>query len=144
MTAADLDLYPLEVALTAFRQQKRQSGELIHLAAKNLIVHPSNAFVSYALTKSGDDPTTADRSINPLGAAEDGIPKPLVWDYLTSSNAWFLTAAPSETGLVWFWREQPYTKSWVDDWTEVGLVGMRYKKSHGWNNYLGVIGNAGQ
>jgi hypothetical protein len=23
------------------------------------------------------------------------------------------------------------------------VVGMRYKKSHGWNNYIGLVGNAG-
>lgn len=144
MTAADLDLYPLEVALTSFRQQKRQSGELIHLVAKNLVIHPSNAFTAHALLRSKDDPTTSDRSTNPLGGAEDAIPEPFVWDYLTAPNAWFLTAEPSDTGLVWFWRKKPYTKNWTDDYTEVGVVGMRYRKSHGWNNYLGVIGNPGQ
>ena len=57
--------------------------------------------------------------------------------------SWFIVAEPSDTGLVWFDRKKPYTKSWTDDETEVGVVGMRYKKSHGWNNYIGVLGNAG-
>lgn len=144
MTAADLDMLSLQLALTAFEQQKRPSGELIHQAPQKLIVHPNNRFLAYALTKSTDDPSTADRSVNPLAGAEDGMITPFVWRYLTAPNAWFLSAAPSETGLVWFWRKQPYTKSWTDDDTEVGVTGMRYKKSHGWNNYIGLIGNAGQ
>lgn len=144
MTAADLDMLSLQLALTAFELQKRPSGELIHQAPDKLIIHPNNRFLAHALTKSGDDPSTADRSVNPLGGAEDGIPKPFVWRYLTTPNAWFLAATPQETGLIWFWRKRPYTKSWTDDDTEVGVTGMRYKKSHGFNNYIGLVGNQGQ
>jgi hypothetical protein len=144
MTAADLDMLSFQLALTQFEMQVRPSGELIHVAPSKLIVHPSNRWLSYALTKSGDDPTTSDRSVNPLKGGEDGIPTPFVWRYLSAPNAWFLAAVPSETGLVWFFRKKPYTKSWTDDDTEVGVTGMRYKKSHGWNNYIGLIGNAGQ
>lgn len=145
MTAADLDSYSLQLALTAFRTQKRPSGELIHIRAAKLIVAPQNAFVAYALTQTKDgNAEDATRTVNPLGGAEDGIPTRFVWDYLTAPNAWFLAGAPSDTGLVWFDRKKPYTKSWTDDETEVGVVGMRYKKSHGWNNYIGLIGNAGQ
>lgn len=143
MTAADLDMLSFQVALTAFELMKRPSGEFIHAVPEKLIIHPNNRFIAHALTVSKDDPTTADRSVNPLGGAQDGIPKPFVWRYLTAPNAWFISAAPAETGLVWFWRKRPYTKSWTDDDTEVGIVGMRYKKSHGFNNYIGVVGNAG-
>lgn len=144
MTAADLDSFSLQLALTVFELMKRPSGELIHIKPSKMVVHPSNRFVGYTLTKSEDDPTTSDRSINPLGGAEDGMPDMFVWPYLTAPNAWFLVAEPQDTGLVWFDRKKPYTKSWTDDETEVGIVGMRYKKSHGWNNYIGVVGNQGQ
>lgn len=143
MTAADLDIYSLQTALTAFELQKRPSGEFIHINAAKLIVHPNNRFVAYALTKSPDDPSTANRSVNPVLGAEDGMPTTFVWRYLSSSTAWFIAGEPQDTGLVWFDRKKPYTKSWTDDETEVGVVGMRYKKSHGWNNYIGILGNAG-
>lgn len=143
MTAADLDMYSLQVMMTAFELMKRPSGELIHVPPSQLIVAPANRFVGYALTRSSDDPSTADRSVNPLAGAEDGMPKLFVYRYLTNPVSWFLKAAPQSTGLVWFDRKKPYTKSWTDDETEVGVVGMRYKKSHGWNNYIGLIGNAG-
>ncbi len=143
MTAADLDMFSLQTALIAFELQKRPSGELIHINAAKLIVHPTNRFIAHSLTKSTDDPSTADRSTNPLGGAEDGIPRPFVWRYLTAVNSWFLSGEPQDTGLVWFDRKKPYTKSWTDDETEVGVVGMRYKKSHGWNNYIGIVGNQG-
>lgn len=141
--AADLDMIPLEQMLTAFSLQKRASGEYIHLPATNLIVHPSNLWIAHALTRSADDPTTADRSINPLGAAIDGIPKVFSYRYLTDPDAWFIGSNPSETGLVWFWRRQPYTKAYTDDDTEVGVTAMRYKKSHGWNSFYGYFGTPG-
>lgn len=144
MTAADLDMLSFQLALTAFEMQRRPSGELIHSAPNKLIVAASNRFLAYALTKSGDDPTTADRSVNPLKGGEDGIPDPFVWRYLTAPNAWFLSASPEQTGLRWFDREQPYTKSWTDDDTEVGTTAMRYAKSHGWIDYIGIVGNPGQ
>lgn len=142
-TPADLDMLPLQLALTAFSLLKRPSGEFMHVVARNLVIHPDNLWIAHALTRSADDPTTADRSVNPLAAAPDGIPKPFAWRYLTDNDAWFITASPEDTGLVWFDRKQPYTKSWTDDDNEVGVTAMRYKKSHGWNNYIGVYGNAG-
>jgi hypothetical protein len=144
LTAADLDLLSLETALQTFYTLKRPSGEYVRIPAVNLIAYEANRWIAHALTKSPDDPTTSDRSVNPLLAARDGMPKPLITHFLTSNNAWFISAAPQDTGLVWFWRKKPYTKSWTDDDTEVGVVGMRYKKSHGWNNYMGLVGNAGQ
>ncbi len=143
MTAADLDNFSLQVMLTAFELQRRPSGELINLTPSRLVIHPQNRFMGYALTMSPDDPSTANRSVNPTKGAEHGMPEMLVWDYLTNTNAWFLCAQPQDTGLVWFDRKKPYTKSWTDDETEVGIIGMRYKKSHGWNNYIGVMGNQG-
>lgn len=144
MAAADLDMYSLQLAMTKFEGMKRPSGEYIHVPMSKLLVGLNNRFVAWALLKSPDDPSTAQRSVNPLNAAEDGMPKAFIYRYLTSPNAWFLLAAPQDTGLLWFDREKPYTKSWTDDETEVGIVGMRYKKSHGFNNYIGVVGNAGQ
>lgn len=144
MTAADLDMFPLQIALTAWEKMKRPSGELVRWPAAKLIVEPTNRFIAYALTKSADtDPTTADRSVNPLAGAENGMLKTFVWNYLSSTIAWFLAAEPENTGLVWFDRRTPYTSSWVDDETEAAILGMRYKKSSGFNDYVGLLGNLG-
>ncbi len=141
--AADLDMIPFQLALTQFSLMKRPSGEFIHAVPSKLLIHPSNLWLAYALTKSGDDPTTSDRSVNPLKGAPDGIPMPYAWRYLTDTDAWFIVSEPARTGLVWFWRKKPYTKSWTDDESEVGVTAMRYKKSHGWNDYIGVFGTPG-
>jgi hypothetical protein len=142
-TAADLDRISLQIGLTAFELFKRPSGEYIHASPAKLVFHPANRWIAHALLKSKDDPTTADRSTNPLGGALDGLPSPFAWKYLTAQDSWFLVAEPQQTGLVWFWRRRPYVKNWTDDETEVGVTAMRYKKSHGWYDYIGVWGNAG-
>lgn len=144
MTAADLDMLSLQLAITQARQLKRPSGEYQNVPYTRLICAPANDFLAYQLTKSPDDPTTSDRGVNPLAGAEHGVPKRFSYLYLTSPNSWFLAAEPSNTGLIWFDRKMPYTKSYTDDDTEVGVVAMRYKMSYGWNNYIGIIGNQGQ
>lgn len=144
LTAADLDVQPLSLALTQLYTMKRHSGEYIDIDAAQLIVSETNRWIAHAIIKSTDDPTTADRSINPLGAAKGGLPAPLVVKYLTAPNAWFVAAEPARTGLVWFWRQKPESRSWTDDDTLVGVFGMQYKKSHGWTDYIGLVGNQGQ
>lgn len=143
MGAADLDMYSLQLATTAFETQKRPSGEFIHVTPSKLVIHPSNRFIAHALTMSKDDPTTADRSVNPLNGSEDGMLTPFVYRYMTAPNQWMIMAEPASTGLVWFDRIKPETDNWVDDETQTGYIGIRYKKSHGFNNYIGVIGNSG-
>lgn len=144
MTAADLDMLSLQLAMQSFQTLKRPSGEYMHVPWSRLVHHPNNNFVAHALLRSADDPTTAQRSVNPLVGGEDGLPKPFPYVYLTAPNSWFLLAEPSNTGLIWFNRKEPYTKSYTDDDTEVGVVAMRYKMSVGFNSYIGVVGNAGQ
>jgi hypothetical protein len=126
-----------------FETMKDSSGKLIHVPASRLVVHPSNRFEAYALTKSKDHPETANRSVNPLAGANDGMPDPFIWRYLTSTTAWFLCAQPAETGLIWFWRKKPYTKGDFDFDTETAKTAMRYKKSHGWFDFYGVYGTPG-
>ena len=137
---ADLDVTSLSVALTAFETQKNITGQIVHMPVKNLIVAPANRWIAYQTVKSSDRPDTANRATNPLQYAEDGLPDPLVWRYLTDSAAWFLTGPPAETGLVWWWRRKPYIKGWVDDSTETAKTAIRYRESHGFYTYQGVYG----
>lgn len=143
MTAADLDTFTLQVAMTAQEKMKRPSGEFIHWGKPKLVIPPELRFTAHVLLHSKDDPSTAERATNPLAGAEDGMPSMMVWLYLTDPDAWFLVGEPESTGLIWYDRRKPYNKSWVDDETEVGVIGMRYRKSHGWHSYEGVVGNPG-
>lgn len=142
-TAADLDVVPLQLAMTDFETMHDSSGKLIHAPVSKLVVAPANRFQAYQLTMSKDRPDTANRATNPLNGGNDGMPESFVWRYLTNPTSWFLVAEPQETGLVWFWRKKPYTKGWFDDATETANTAMRYKKSHGWTDFYGTFGTPG-
>jgi len=138
---ADLNVTSLQVALTAFETQRNITGQIVHMPCKNLIVAPANRWIAYETVKSSDRPDTANRATNPLQYAEDGLPTPRIWRYLTDPAAWFLSGPPAETGLVWFWRRKPYVKGWVDDSTETAKTAIRYRESHGFYTYQGVWGS---
>lgn len=142
-TAADLDVVSLQLALTDFETQKDAAGRLIHVPCQKLIVTPQQRWIAYELTKSSMRPDTANNATNAFKFANDGMPDPFIWRYLTDPDAWFLSAPPDSTGLVWFWRRKTYSKQWVDEATETGNYAVRYKKSHGWYSFYGVYGNPG-
>jgi len=141
--AADLDVSSLELALIDFELQKDSSGKLIHVPCKRVVTAAQNRFNVHEILKSTLRSDTANNATNALRYATDGMPEAFVWRYLTDPDAWFLTAAPGESGLVWFWRKKPYTKHAVDDDTETGKFSMRYKKSHGWYSFSGTYGTPG-
>ncbi len=141
--AADLDVISLQLALTDFETQRDSSGKLVHVPCRNLVIAPANRWNVMEILKGTMRADTANNTINAFKYAEDGTPEPFIWRYLTDPDAWFLTAAPSETGLIWFWRRKPYTKGDVDWDTETGKTAMRYRKSHGWSDFYGVYGTPG-
>jgi phage major head subunit gpT-like protein len=143
-TAADLDVDALDLALVAWETMKRANGHLVGLPTPRLLVAPANRLNAHEILKGMDRSDTANRTINAFKYGENGpVDDILVWARLTDSDAWFLVAEPSQTGLIWYWRVKPYTKGFFDDRTERGGTAMRYKKSHGFTDYLGVYGNAG-
>ena len=142
-TAADLDVVSLQYALTACETMKSPEGRLIHVPFTKLVVAPDNRWLAYELTKSGMRPDTTNNTVNALQYAEDGMPKPFVWRYLTDPDSWGLFAEPANTGLIWFWRRKPYPAAWVDEHTETGNYAMRYRKAHGWYSFYGTYWTPG-
>jgi len=142
-TSADLSDLSLKAALTQFEGMKDHAGLLQRVQPRKLIVAPDNRWMAYQLTGNPNEPGTANRNINTLKNAQDGMPTPMVIPYLTDADAWFLFAEPKRTKLMWFWRRRPYAKTWVEEANEVGYYAMRYRASWGWSGYLGCWGNPG-
>jgi hypothetical protein len=141
--SADLDVVSLQYGLTDFETMLDSAGRKINVPAKTLLVPPQYRWLAYELTKSGMRPDTSNNAINAFAYAKDGMPSPLIWPYLTDPDAWFLSAGPEDTGLLWFNRRAPYPMSWIDEATETGNYALRYKKSHGWHQFRGTWGNPG-
>lgn len=141
--SADLDVTSLQLGLTDFETMRDAAGKLIHVPCQKVVVHPANRWLAHELLKSALRPDTANNATNAFQFATDGLPDPFVWRYLTDPDAWFLTAAPEDTELIWFWRRKTYTDSDYEKRTEAACVLTRYRMSHGWSDFYGVWGNPG-
>lgn len=141
--AADLDHLSLSLALTDFEMQKDSAGQLIHVPAKHVVVAPANRWNVNEILKSAMRSDTANNMVNALKFASDGLPTPFIWRYLTDPDAFFITAAPDETALIWYDRRKPYIKYDYDFDSEAAKTAMRYKSSYGWHDFYGVYGTPG-
>jgi phage major head subunit gpT-like protein len=143
-TDADLSVSSLEQALIDFESQMiGDSGIIYNIKPKVLLVSPS--FKRYAMELIGSD-LKADTNDNNLNSMkQDGL-RVVSSPHLTDSDAWFLLADPSETGLRIISRKPIETKAGGAD---VGFVNdsilykTRYRESLGVTHAYGIFGTTG-
>ena len=141
-TPADLNETSLEAAVIQIAAWTDERGLLIAAKPKKLIVPPALQFVATRLLETELRVSTADNDINALknnGSIPEGY---TVNNFLTDSNAWFLTT-DVPNGMKHFVR-MPLANSMDGDF-DTGNV--RYKArerySFGWSDPLGMYGSAG-
>jgi hypothetical protein len=143
-TAADLSQTSLDQALTDFETQfVGDSGIIKRMMPKVLLVHPSQR--RYALELIGSDlkADTADNNMNSL--KQEGLVV-VSSPHLTDTDAWFLLADPSKTGLRIVKRKGVETKA-SDE--AVGFINdsifykSRYREVIGVTHAYGVFGSPG-
>lgn len=107
--AADLSATSLEQMLIDFETQFiGDSGIIYNIKPKVLLVHPSNRRYAMELIGSELKADTADNNLNSL--KQDGL-MVVSSPHLTDSDAWYLLADPSETGLRLVERQALQTKA---------------------------------
>jgi len=143
MTTAQLGVTSLQLGLIEFALQRDDSGKLVRTECDKLIVAPQNQFTAVELLKGANQAYTANHTINSFKFAEAGMPTPFVWNFLTNPYAWFLSAKPKQTGLIWYNRKLPYTTGTVDHDSEAAKTAMRYRNSYGHRRWQGFSGNQG-
>lgn len=112
-TAADLSVTSLEQALLDFETQfVGDTGIIYNMAPKVLLVHPSNKRLAKELIGSDLKPETADNNMNPY--KQEGL-RVVSSPHLTDTDAWFLLADPSMTGLRIVSRKPIETKAAAPD-----------------------------
>ena len=141
-TAADLNETSLENAVIQIAQWTDERGLLIAAKPKKLIIPVQLQFVATRLLETELRVGTTDNDINALknnGSIPGGY---TVNNYLTDTNAWFLTT-DVPNGMKHFVRT-PLSNSMDGDF-DTGNV--RYKSrerySFGWSDPLGMWGSAG-
>lgn len=144
LSAADLDVTSLELALTAYETQVDSSGKKINLPTPRLFGAPANRWNMAEILESKMRSDTANNTTNAFKFGENGpVESWNVDQYFTDPDSWFLFAQPEDTELLVYFRRKPYTKADFDFDTETGKTAMRYKKSHGWGDYIGTFGVPG-
>jgi hypothetical protein len=141
-TPADLNETSLEAAVIQIAQWTDERGLLIAAKPKKLVVPPSLQFVATRLLDTELRVGTTDNDINAIknnGSVAEGY---TVNNYLTDTNAWFLTT-DVPNGMKHFVRT-PMSNSMDGDF-DTGNV--RYKSrerySFGWSDPLGMWGSQG-
>jgi hypothetical protein len=141
-TPADLNETSLEAAVIQIAAWTDERGLLIAAKPKKLVVPPALQFVATRLLETELRVGTNDNDINAIknnGSISGGY---TVNNYLTDTNAWFLTT-DVPNGMKHFVRT-PLANSMDGDF-DTGNV--RYKSrerySFGWSDPLGMFGSAG-
>jgi hypothetical protein len=141
--SAEVDLSPsaLDAALVDFETQFiGDSGIIYKVMPKVLLVHPSNK--RYAMEIIGSDlkADTPNNNMNSLkGEGLIVVSSP----HLTDTDAWFMLADPSETGLRIVSREGISTKSKEQFENDSILYKSRYREIVGAIHAMGVWGTTG-
>jgi hypothetical protein len=141
-TPADLNETSLEAAVIQIAQWTDERGLLIAAKPKKLIVPPALQFVATRLLETEQRVGTTDNDINALknnGSIPEGY---TVNNFLTDTNAWFLTT-DVPNGLKHFVRQSLVTSSDSDFDTGNMRYKARERYSFGWSDPLGMYGSSG-
>lgn len=136
----DLSQAALEAAWGNYQSQIADNGMPIDMQPGVLLIHPDNALLARRLLQSSGLPGGNFNDINPL--ADLGI-RIVATPYLTDKDSWFLTAAPSETDILFYWRRKPDTRTWDDDDAEGTIHKISQRHSVGFRDWRGVYGSPG-
>ena len=141
-TAADLNETSLEAAVIQIAGWTDERGLLIAAKPKKLVLPPALQFVATRLLETEQRVGTADNDINAIksnGVVPGGY---TVNNFLTDSNAWFLTT-DVPNGLKMFVRA-PISNDMQGDF-DTGNVRYRSRERYsvGYSDPLGMYGSAG-
>ena len=139
-TAADLSQTSLEQALIDFSDFRDGGGKRLQIVPRMLIGPKELRFKTHRLLASEKDSETDTNAVNPLN--DLGL-QPIIWNYLTDTDAWFLAGDKSEHGLLLYTREEFWTDYETDfDTKDVKCSGM-FAQSSGWSDPKGFFGSPG-
>lgn len=143
-TAADLSMTALKAMVTGMRQQLDSGGNRIQIQPRYLVVSPGDEFTSYELLKSQFLPDSANANVNAVNSVGASYRiDPVVWDYLTDTDATFLVADKMDHNLCFWWRQRPEISTSGDFKTGVLLTKMLARFVCGFSDWRGVQCNAG-
>jgi phage major head subunit gpT-like protein len=133
-----LSIPNVETCRLAMQAYKDDKGNMVQSVPDTLIVPPALEYTATQLFKSPDDPTTANRAINPRADAYNIIR----WDYLTDSNNWFLVDSfKMKMALLWNDRIPLDIHLKAGDTSVQAVWIARSRYGFGWTDWRWIYGN---
>lgn len=128
----------LDTARLAMRGQLDDKGMKIEAIPNTIVIGPTLEKDAHIIVDSSLRSDSADNDLN----FYKGKYNIVVWDWLTSTTAWFLLDS-SQHEINWFWRIKPEFKQ--DDAFDTGmaLYKTRCRFSNGFSDWRFVWGSAG-
>jgi hypothetical protein len=143
-TAADLSSTSIKAMYSLLRATKDTAGNRIQIKPKKLIVGADDEFLAYELLNSTLLPNSGNESLNAVNSPKDLYNvMPIVWDYLTSSDAYFVAGDKIDHNLCFYWRKRPVLSSDTEFKSEVALTKMTMRLVCGYSDWRGIVASAG-
>lgn len=139
-TSADLSVASLKQAFIDMQDTVDHRGKLLNIMPRTLLVPSELRFTALELLKSTQLADTANNNINSLDSLSL---QPVVWNYLTDPDAWFLLADKLEHDLCWIERDPFEVITYDKPSTESKVVYGRMRYARGFNDWRGVFGSPG-
>jgi hypothetical protein len=145
---ADLSLASLEDLVTVMRKTKDQAGKKVLVRPRYLVVPPELEFLAHELLESVSKPqaSTANNltEVNSVNSMRSryGL-EPVVMDYLTDDDAFYLTADKGSHKIYWYWRMQPQVSSDMEFKADVALMKIKARWALNYSDFRGVAGTSG-
>lgn len=110
------------------RNTRADDGELYPLYVKAIICRPQDSKVLWEIRNSNYRPTDAFHVNNYFKDNKDATFDVVVYDYLTSSNLFYLLDNPKSDNneLYFFWRVRPEFATWIGDNPDVTKQRVRF------------------
>lgn len=143
-TAADLDSTSLKAMITLLRSQVDMAGKKMHVKPKFLIVPKELEFTAVELLQSEMLVNTSNDSVNAVNSIKSlyGI-EPVVNDWLTDEDAFFVAADKPNHKLTYYWRKKPEISTDYDFRTETALQKISARFAVGYSDWRGIVGTTG-
>lgn len=138
-TGQALTFATLEAGVQQFKRQVNDRGMPVQITPMFLVVSPEEEMNARRLLESIGQPGTDFNDINTLS----GRLQIKVATYLADTNAWFISAAMSDTDTNMYMRMQPTTKTWDDNKIGGAFHSIMQRHSTGFGDWRGWYGSPG-
>lgn len=142
-TAADLSVTSVKALFTLLRKTRDSAGNRIQIKPSKLIVSADDEWLAHEILDSAMLPNSGNESVNAVNSLTLYGVKPMVVDYLTSTDAFFAAGDKMDHKLCFYFRKRPQLETDYEFKTQVALMLMTGRWDAGYSDWRGVVGSAG-